>query len=345
MDTKEKQYDGLINKLLIVIESIDSLYNELYRLEKAGKKDSEQYSQYIKQLKKYIEEENKIYQNAHLSASEANDLADYIIEEKLPEDFTNDTESIATRNYNNKHLRRIVSYLVHIVMYDYQHVGKLIPESLLDTLTTTSISEPDKLVSSSIMASIELQSTLEEDNNNAFMFFLQKGIDETTKLDIRDDLLQCKYYSIFINKKLEEQLLANNLQIPNNLTSNADRVSSPDLMDSYSYLSIKESYGVKEVGHQISELIEITDFDYHDQAQKVNLVIRQCFLRAGLLFLRSKTIDKIKDQLKIFLNSKQFSERNPHHQIGEDAVFNSLINAENDKFIVQANSINKKRLS
>ena len=29
MDTKEKQYDGLINKLLIVIESIDSLYNEL----------------------------------------------------------------------------------------------------------------------------------------------------------------------------------------------------------------------------------------------------------------------------------------------------------------------------
>ncbi len=339
----EAQYDIFIDKLLKVIESIESVYDRLYELEISGQENTEQYLDYVNCLREYVKLENKIYCEANLSLDEATEIANYIIEEKLPSDFTNDTDSITDQNYENKRLRRIVSHLVHMIMYHYQNVGKMISDDLIDTLTKSSIKNPEQLVSESIISSIELQSTLENDNNNSFLYFLQRTIDKTNDSNIKNQLITNKYYSIFINKTLESQLLGDNFTMPSTLKLNVDSIAHLDNMDPNFFLTTKEAYGMTEAGHQMSILMESRDSDYSDEKNEIGLLIRKAIIRGGLLFLSENTISKMKRQFMHFSEGKDFKRRNPQHQIGKNAVINCFENAYDDKRALKADFYSKSK--
>ena len=102
-----------------------------------------------------------------------------------------------------------------------------------------------------------------------------------------------------------------------------------------------------EAGRQMSLLMESKDSDYGDEKSEVSLLIRKVLIRSYLLFLSENTISKIKKQFVRFIKDKKYNERNPHHEIGKNAVIDCFDDSYDDKILLSASSIlkDKKRFS
>lgn len=326
-----KQDFELIDRLVKTTNSIETLYKKMYDLEISGKKDSNEYKKLLDYLKMTIEVEDKIYQDANLDYLRCIGLADYIIEDRLPDGFTNDVESIMSQNYDNRVLRRILSILFHKVISDYNGIKEMLPNELVDLMIQLGMPNPDKIVSQAIYSSIELQKAFEKDTFSGFLTFLQEFINKKDYANFKEQLISSKYNTSFINKAIESDMISSSFDIPETFYVNSRFVADLTNTDLDLYKLLKNSYGVKESTKQISEVIEMGDMDYSDPKKATSSILRQCLMRASFLLMSDEVISDVNYEFHEFVESEKYLNRHSHDRISEQLIINCFKSIKRDR--------------
>lgn len=321
----------LIEKLTKTTTSIETLYKKMYDLEINGKKETEDFKKIVDYLKIAIDVESKMYQDSSLSYQRCIALADYILQDKLPDSFLDDVESIMTQDYSNRVLRRILNILVHKIISDYESVKEMLPTELLDLMFQLGISNPDKMVTQAIYSSIELQKAFEKDTLNGYLVFLQEFINKKDYEAFKEDLIRSKYNTSFINKIIEEDMISNNFDIPETFYLNSKFVADITQTDLKLYGLLKNSYGVKESTKQISEVIEMKDEDYNNPKSATTSILRQCLMRASFLLMSDEVISDINYEFHEFIENEKYLNRHPDDHISERLIINCFKSIKRDK--------------
>ena len=327
---KSKDYE-FINNLIKTTNSIDSIYRKMYDLEINGKKDTEDFNQILDYLSMAIEVEEKLYKEANLSYLQCIAIADYILQDKLPDGFLNDTESIMNQCYDNRVLRRILSILVHKIISDHESVRQMLPEEIIELMEQLGMPNPDKLVSQAIYSSIELQKAFERDIFNGYLAILQEFIVSNTYKNFRNDLIRSKYNTSFINKQIENDMISSKFDIPDTFYVNSRFVADLTQTDLELYKMLKNLYGVKESTKQISEVIEIGDMDYSDSKKAITSILRQCLMRSAFLLMSDEVISDVNYEFHEFVEDKKYLDRHPHDRISEQLIVNCFKAIKKDK--------------
>lgn len=327
---KSKDYE-FINSLIKTTTSIESLYKKMYDLEVSGKKDTDDFSKILDYLNMAIEVEDKLYQEANLSYLQCIALADYLLEDRLPEGFLNDTESIMGQSYDNRVLRRILSILVHRIISDHQSVREMLPNEVIDLMKQLGMPNPDKLVSQVIYSSIELQKAFERDIFNGYLAILQEFIASNVYKNFRNDLIRSKYNTSFINKQIENDMISSKFDIPDTFYVNSRFVADLTQTDLELYKMLKNLYGVKESTKQISEVIEIGDMDYSDSKKAITSILRQCLMRSAFLLMSDEVISDVNYEFHEFVEDKKYLDRHPHDRISEQLIVNCFKAIKRDR--------------
>jgi len=327
---KSKDYE-FINNLIKTTNSIDSIYRKMYDLEINGKKDTEDFNQILDYLSMAIEVEEKLYKEANLSYLQCIAIADYILQDKLPDGFLNDTESIMNQCYDNRVLRRILSILVHKIISDHESVRQMLPEEIIELMEQLGMPNPDKLVSQAIYSSIELQKAFERDIFNGYLAILQEFIVSNTYKNFRNDLIRSKYNTSFINKQIENDMISSKFDIPDTFYVNSRFVADLTQTDLELYKMLKNLYGVKESTKQISEVIEIGDMDYSDSKKAITSILRQCLMRSAFLLMSDEVISDVNYEFHEFVEDKKYLDRHPHDRISEQLIVNCFKAIKKDR--------------
>lgn len=320
-----------LERIIQTTTSIETLYKKLFDLEIKGQKDTEEYKQIMDYLSIAIDVEDKVYEEANLNYYKCIALADHIIDDRLPEKFLNDTESIMQQDYNNRVLRRILNVLVHKVLSDYDSIREMLPNELIELMKQLGMPNPDELVSKAIYSSIELQKAFEKDTFNGFLAFLQEFINKKDYNSFKEHLIRSKYNTAFINKNIEIDMRSNKFEIPETFYANARFIADLIQVDLDLFYVLKNSYGVKESTKQISEIIEMSDLDYGDTTKATTSILRQCLMRASFFLMSDEVISDVNYEFHEFVENKKYLERHQNDHISEQLVINCFRGIKKDR--------------
>lgn len=311
--------------------SIEALYKKMYDLEINGQKDTEEFSTLMEYLTIAIDVEDKVYNDANLNYSKCVALTEYIINDKLPSEYLNDTESIMLQDYNNRVSRRILNILMHKVISDYNSVKEVLPRELIGVMEQLGMPNPEQLVSQAIYSSVELQKAFEKDILNGFLAFLQEFINKKDYYSFRKYLVRSKYNTAFINKDTEIDMRNNRFEIPETFYTNSSFIADLTQTDLELFELLKNSYGTREANQQISEIIEMNDMDYSDPTKATTSILRQCLMRAAFLLMSDEVISDINYEFHQFIEDKNYLERHHKDRISEQIVVSCFRGIKKDR--------------
>lgn len=321
----------LIDKLLKKASSIDEVYNKLYELEIAGKKETDEYKKLLEILSATINEENKIYEEAILTYSRCVAILNFLLNKKLPKNFLSNMESIMQQDYSNRALRRTAGVFVHKIIEDCESVKEMVPDDLLDFMEEMGASNPDTLVSHAIYSNIELQKAFEKDILNGFLTILQENIEIDAFKIYREFLIASKYNVAFINKSIEPEIINNHFNIQDTFYINSRIIADLTKTDLELYELLKNSFGINEATKQILKVLEIGDMDYSDSNKATTSILRQCLMRAAFLLIGDDIISEVKSEFVKFVEDKDYLDKHQNDQISKQLVENCFNSVGKDK--------------
>ena len=205
----EKNDYDLIKCFIKRAEEIESIYTRLCSLEIHDKKDSNDYKNEIEELKQAIELEEKQYNFANLTYSKCIAIANYILNNLFSSYCSSNVESIIEREHYEGTTRRVISNLTQKMNYLNKDIDNLIPKDIKLLLKCLGIQEPQKIFKK-IDKEEEIQSVLDDDYMNIFLTILEGYIKDKKCEEYKDILIQSKYYTVFINKNIENNIIDNN---------------------------------------------------------------------------------------------------------------------------------------
>ena len=122
----------LINKLIKLTSSIDTLYKKMYELEINDKKQTEEYQKTLDSLSGYLDLEKRLYNNSNLDFSKCIAIVKFIINKKMPDEILNDVESIMQQDYNNRILRRMLNIFSNKILENYETIKEMLPKEIIN---------------------------------------------------------------------------------------------------------------------------------------------------------------------------------------------------------------------
>lgn len=329
----------LIQKIIKITNLIENLYKKLYELEINNKKDSNDFKNYITNLKNTIKIENKIYKEANLDYLRSYALANYILNFKLPDNFLDDIESIMKQDYNNRVLRRILNVLYHNIVYDNKMYKEKIPSELLDLMKNADISNIDSIVNESIYSNIELRKAFEKDILSGYLVFLQEYINNSYYKAFENEFIFNKYNTSFINKIIENDIINDNFNIQNTFYINSRLIADLTETDLELYEYLKNDYGLDECAKQIAKLIKMSDKEYNDKKNIITSLLRECYIRSTFLLLNDESILDINSDFHDFIESDEYV-KNGNNYISEGSIIKCFKLVKKDRNIPKIISLN-----
>ncbi len=325
-----KDYE-LIRKLMQTTTSIETLYKKLYDLEIRGLKNSQSYEKYLDYLKIALEVENKTYEDATLSTERCAAIFEFLLTDRVPDGFLSDTESIMSQNYNNRVTRRILGILIQKLFSDSEYSKSMVADEIMNKYMITDGSAFDPSLFDSVSASIEMQDALEVDMIRAYLKLLQEFVDSKYLSVYRDDLIKSKYNMVFINKRVENDLVNNKFNVPEILKLDSMLVAELAELDMEVYRLITNIFGVKESAGQISELIEVGDQEYRNSSKVIEAILRQCYMRSAFLFMSEDSISDINYEFYEFIEGDNYLQRHPNDHISEKIITSGFDSIKDDR--------------
>ena len=315
----EQDYEWL-DKIIQTTTSIAALYQKLFILEVNGGKDTLEYTKLLDYLNVALEVEEQAYRNANLDNDKSNTLMQYILDNKVPDGFINDFESIIEADYSNMVFKRILNNLAYNVAFDYERIKKSLPKHLIASMKRLGIPNPQQYVFQAVYSGTELKRAFEKDILNGFLVFLQECTHKSVYQSFRKDLIYVKYNMSFVYKFLENDLVNSKFVIPEVFTASSILVRDITQTDDDFYISLKDDYGTKAAINQISALIQVSDVDYDDVNDVFTSILRECMLRSSFLFMSDEALLSINEKFHDFIESSEYLQRYPDNQISEDKI-------------------------
>lgn len=329
-----KDYDWL-KKIINISISIKNLYDNLIKLEVLGNKNTDEYLKYLNYLDIGIEIEDKIYKEANLNFSKSDALAGFLngflVEKNLNKNVLARDLDINNKNILPKDLdivlMRIISVLVYNCISDYQSIQKMSNNDLKELKETFGIKN---LVGLSIYSGIELKKSLDKDSNMGFLTFLQEFIKDNNYSSFKEDLIEYKYYNIFMNKNVENYIKENHFEIPKFYT-NSRFIADLTRTDLYLYQLFKNNYANRIAMESILNILEISDSDYMKTNESIFSILNQCYLRSSLLQMDDDYISDSNYAFHEFVEGKEYNKNYPEHNISEQIIISCFKGIKKDR--------------
>lgn len=326
----EQDYEWL-DKIIQTTTSIRALYQKLFLLEANGGKDTLEYTKLFDYLNIALEVEEQAYRNANLDSNKCNTLMQYILNNKVPDGFVNDFESIIEADYSNMVLRRILNNLAYNVAFDYERIKNSLSKHLIASMKRLGIPNPQQYIFQAVYSGTELKRAFEKDILNGFLVFLEECTHKSDYQSFRKDLIYVKYNMSFVYKFLENDLVNNRFVIPEVFTVSSVLVRDITQTDDDFYVSLKDDYGTKAAINQISALIQISDADYDDVNEIFTSILRECMLRSSFLFMSDEALLDINEEFHDFVENSEYLQEYPNNQISEKKIIQCFQGIKRDR--------------
>ena len=321
----------LVERMKEAASSVEMAYKGLYTLEVNGQKDSKEYNSIFKQLKRAISAEGKIYESSDLSFSKCHTLINFVVGFKAPSDFSMDNEGVILQDFDNMALRRVLNNLIYKMFHDENNVKELIPDEVMKALEFLGIEDSEQQITSSAINSSELQKSIERDINNSFLFFIQECIDNKDFETIKDRLIQSKYYTSFINKTSEEDMLERRFNAGKDFYLYSRFVADVTKIGIEPYAIVRNHKSTEVLTSQISEMLDNNDEDLDEDENYISFVLRQCMARAALLNMDEESIADVNSTFHDYIESIQYRFFHAEDHLGSDAVISCFKSVNRDR--------------
>lgn len=319
-----------INELIKVTSSIDSIYNKLYDLEIKGKQESNEYKKLLEYLSIMKEVEDKLYDEANLTFERCVAWTNYITMQ-LPQNFTEEYQSLINQDYDNRIFRRILAELKRNVVYNYKNIKKLMPKEMLEFGKKISKENSENFLNNMIHVNAEIKKAIDKDILNAYLLFVQEFIDNPKYDGIKTLLIKSKYNTYFINKESENEIINNKFVIPSELYINSKFIADINQFDLKMLKILKDDNAIRIAIPEISQLIEMTDIEYNNQKKAITSILRQCLLRSSFLLMSDLAIEEVNFAFHKLIDDKKYFERHKNDRISEQHIINCFKNINKDK--------------
>ena len=247
-----------IEEILKVYYQINSIYNNLYKLEYDDKKDSVEFIELLDVLKILILQEKDLFDKLY---SQFDDLYEYQVFDngdpfvKRLNDFMNFYEALNCRINDNDSKEEMDDKIYNM------KCGKLY-----------------KSCSRNIFL--------------VYLSFLQEYIDDSNYSYMKDKILAFKYYNGFINHDVEGSLVDFNCDINKVNYVNVYLIAESlgidiNMCDNVIIDCFKDTIEVT-----VSQILSMNDIDYNDVNKYAMVINNQAMLRAGLALLGQYDFDK-----------------------------------------------------
>ena len=332
----EKRNYETIEKLINITRSIDVLYKKLYELEILGKKETEEYNKNLDYLKIAIDVENKIYNDINSDSNLSILIYDYLLQDRLPDEFISDKDCIVLQDISNLVIRRIISTLKRQIMSNVDVIKDIISKELTSIIKviTNFIDNINILENEMINLSILVES-LEKDLYGGFLSFLKENMTDKNNENIINELIKTKYLVLFINKNIESDMLINNFNISEYFELNSNYIAKLIKMPNNELKEYKDLYYENDITNQINKLLIISNSDYNISTKNIEAILRECFIRAIFLFLSDSNISDLNFDFHEYIESDEYKELYNNNDISESKVINCFktINSDRKKTI------------
>lgn len=310
-----EQFDEIKNMNKV----IKNLYQKIAQLEIENKKNSEQFYTLIEYLKMTKEVEANLYQRTDLTREKCKRWLHLICNRKRIE-IQDSINSLIIPSNPDWAKERVITRLYHA------------SEPEKDTLETTQLDfiteyHPDieNMIFKEIKKFIKIQQMSELDFINAILFFLQQEINKETNPKTLEYLINTKYKIIFTYIPIEEKMIPEKFNIKpqaiifqTKLEADISNIN-PDDFDNF-----LELFGLNMYSNQMENLLNTDHLTWLNPDDKSHTIIsRKCIIRASLLFLDERRLEKINFQLQRFLKL--------HPSKYEKEVISCFQNNKNDK--------------
>lgn len=305
----EEDYE-LVDSIIQVTNSINTLYKKLFELEINNLKDTDEYRKYIQYLNMAIELENSYYDK--LTTLQGIKILNFLVYDKFPENNLSDIESIILRKTDDPIIRRILVALDYLLEnYQQENFEQLFKISEQDVMFKDE--DLDKLPDSFVYAYYGLTDELylkllrnkyvvdnvhQEEILKNFLVFVEEIKQDKGNSKYKNELIKVKYDISFNNKNVEQTLLDNNFNMEKPLIYSSNHYLDIVGLEKDIYNLLKDYRGFKLSVNQIDELLRIKDLDYEKEDNQLIALLRNTILRSIFLSLSDECVTHINKQYK-----------------------------------------------
>ena len=326
--TIKKEDLTFIQRLIKITKSIESLYDKLYNLDIAGKKDTEEYNKILDNLDISLDVESEIYIEKEVDIERYKGIIKYIKNDMLPYFYKSDLENIASQDYSYMALRRIIKTLETQLRHKIDESCTNI--EIDENSEIGVIFDVIKPYGYKMEDIYHFEMPIEKDVMSGTLLFLEEAINDEKNKSITNALKRAKYNITFLNREIESVMLWRKFEPNNKLFLNSDMIMEIYGYDAYKTNVLKNMFGMAKINGQIKKLLKIDNEDYSDYKKLSTSKIRECLLRGISLLMDEKIIKQIveKYEKEFWVNRNYYGKNN---LISYQVVLDSLKHNEIDK--------------
>lgn len=303
-----------IQTLKKIVKKIEETYQTLYQLDISNKKESIEYSTAIEKLSNYILLEEEHYKYCNLSFKKIEAWKNYILENNVSNQFNEFAiDSVINTDYKELVYKRIIQTLKYLknqtkdAKDEYKNLGLLNPDD-----------DAEKIVKSTSL----LIDNIEIDTIRIYLNLIKNN----SNLDKKDKILHI-YNLCFINKNLEQELIENKFEIPNEVYITSKLIADANYLKTEDYDYIKDEYTTQNASIQILELLRIKNNQHKNIAYKNLLLFKELFLRANF----AMTSDQELENFNYMYNSVLSDALTKDSNLSEDLITKCFLCIKKDK--------------
>lgn len=327
----------ILNSIIQVTNSIDTLYKKLLELEISNLKETKEYEMYIQYLNMSIELENSYYDK--LTIMQGIKILNFLMYDKFPENDLSDIESIITRKKDDPIIRRILVVLDSILENYHQDTVeqnfKILEQDIifddeeLDDLPESFIYDyyclTDELYTKLLRSKYVVDNSHQEEILKNFIVFIEEIKQDKDNSKYLNELIKVKYDIAFNNKDVEYTLVDNKFNVDTSITYSSNYSLDILGIEEEIYTLLKDYSGVKLSVNQINELLTIKDLDYELENNQLTALLRHTILRSIFLSLSDDCVSHINKQyLEDNLNNEQV-------EISKEMLLKTFVKVKKDR--------------
>lgn len=270
-----------IQKLTKLYEDKEDLYYSLLDLEYYGLYRDEEYKKtlgYIEMLNEYINEITPSYKE---SFNDTLNLLAYLKYTRFELPFLSNMDSLFNE-HADKTFRRVFDIFYEKNLNVLMKADELYQNKYVEFKT----GEKRTYKEQSIIDSVE------EDVSRSFLTILQDAIEDPENIDIRHDLLNAKYNLIYLNPKIEQEMLLNEFKIGHSIPLSSEFYLG--LMGIATPTSTSKIVALKKIKKELDEIDKFNNSDY--DYNKTETILRSCYIRANMTLLTEKQVELLNEK-------------------------------------------------
>jgi len=302
------QYLERLEKIAKVTYLIETLYKKFIKLEQDGMKDSEDYNKYLYYLDVVLEMEDKYYNKPTMEIKEIIKLDELLYYMTDISEFSD--EFIINQQYDKRVIGRIKNKFLSLSTKHTKCLPNYINDEDINFLDNICLIE----------ANSELNLKL------AFLYLLDKYINNDKYKSVKNELIEAKYSFIFTNKDVERILAKNKFVLEDIIYID----NFYNILEEEKINIITEFAQLCYLEHT-EKLLKIENLDYDDNKKFVSSVLRQCFIRASFLLMDNNEIDELNNYFHDLIDSNDFIHKYPNSNISQSLIIECFRKIKKDR--------------